>query len=270
MNRHRTAPQSFFATMVLYAERAAILAANVFIIFFIYKVLSWRFSGDRNIYISIALSWALIAYMVLPRLHRFLTKFYVPNYFIGRTRTGDGLLGDPVNIAFNGSAKSLHRAMQNAGWTKADELSTKSTIKMIKSSMLKKSYKHAPVSSLYLFSRKQDFAYQQEIDGNPHKRHHVRFWKVPDGWILPGGYKVDWLAAGTYDRSVGFSSLTFQITHKIGENIDEERDYILSSLQNRHKKISVKIIKNYSTGFRDRNGGGDNIKTDGNLPVVTL
>ena len=38
--------------------------------------------------------WGLLAYLVLPRLHRILTSIYVPDYFIGRTRTSDGLLGD--------------------------------------------------------------------------------------------------------------------------------------------------------------------------------
>ena len=46
--------------------------------------------------------WALVAYLVLPRLHRILTTIYVPDYFIGRARTSDGLLGDPINLAFMG------------------------------------------------------------------------------------------------------------------------------------------------------------------------
>src|SRR5690606_34250153 len=31
--------------------------------------------------------WLALAYIVLPRLHRILTAIYVPDYFIGRTRT---------------------------------------------------------------------------------------------------------------------------------------------------------------------------------------
>ena len=66
------------------------------------------------------------------------------------------------------------------------------------------------MSPLFLFGRMQDFAYQQEVAGNPAKRHHVRFWRTPDGWLLPGGTRVDWLAAGTFDRAVGFSLFTRQ------------------------------------------------------------
>ena len=55
------------------------------------------------------------------------------------------------------------------------------------STLTRRSYGEAPVSPLFLFSRQQDFAYQQEVDGNPAQRHHVRFWQCPDAWLLPGG-----------------------------------------------------------------------------------
>ena len=64
--------------------------------------------------------WVLLAYLVLPRLHRILTTIYVPEYFIGRARTSDGLLGDPVNLALLGEAEQIHAAMAAADWTRAD------------------------------------------------------------------------------------------------------------------------------------------------------
>ena len=33
--------------------------------------------------------WVLLTYLLLPRLHRILTRLYVPGYFIGRARTSD-------------------------------------------------------------------------------------------------------------------------------------------------------------------------------------
>lgn len=87
---------------------------------------------------------------------------------------------------------------------------------------------------------------------------------------MPGGYKVDWLAAGTYDKSVGFSAYTLQFTHKIAENVDEERDYIIESLKTAKATKSVKIIKSYSSGYHHRNGDGDSISTDGAMPIITL
>jgi hypothetical protein len=145
--------------------------------------------------------WVLLTYLLLPRLHRILTRMYVPGYFIGRARTSDGLLGDPVNLALLGQEAQVHAAMTRAGWTRADDLSIRSGMQILTSTLRRRSYHEAPVSPLNLFDRQQDFAYQQEVAGSPSKRHHVRFWRCPEGWMLPGGYEVDWLAAGTYDKA---------------------------------------------------------------------
>jgi cytochrome c oxidase subunit IV len=214
--------------------------------------------------------WVLLTYLLLPRLHRILTKVYVPGYFIGRARTSDGLLGDPVNLALRGHEAQVHAAMTGAGWTRADDLSPASGMRILTSTLSRKSYAEAPVSPLNLFDRQQDFAYQQEVAGSPSKRHHVRFWRCPDGWLLPGGYAVDWLAAGTYDKSVGLSLFTLQVTHKIEENTDIERDYIVDTVRAATREVDVEVIKDFSTGYHSRNGGGDLIITDGDLPIIDV
>jgi hypothetical protein len=214
--------------------------------------------------------WVLLTYLLLPRLHRMLTKVYVPGYFIGRARTSDGLLGDPINLALRGHEAQVHAAMTRAGWTRADDLSLSSGMRILTSTLSRKSYSEAPVSPLQLFDRQQDFAYQQEVAGSPSKRHHVRFWRCPEGWLLPGGYAVDWLAAGTYDKSVGLSLFTLQVTHKIEENTDIERDYIVETVSTATPEVEVEVIEDFSTGYHSRNGGGDLIITDGNLPIIDV
>lgn len=214
--------------------------------------------------------WVLLAYLVLPRLHRILTTIYVPDYFIGRARTSDGLLGDPVNLAFLGEAEQIHAAMTTAGWTLAHPVTLGSSWRIVTSTLTRHSYDEAPVSPLFLFSRPQDFAYQQEVDGNPAQRHHVRFWKCPDGWLLPGGSRVDWLAAGTFDTAVGLSLFTLQITHRIDADTDVERDHIVKTLTTADGRVAVTVLADFSTGYHARNGGGDSIRTDGDLPIVDV
>jgi len=214
--------------------------------------------------------WVLLAYLVLPRLHRILTTIYVPDYFIGRTRTSDGLLGDPVNLAFLGSGEQIEAALRAAGWTKADPVTLASSWRIITSTLRRRSYHEAPVSPLFLFARQQDFAYQQEVDGNPAQRHHVRFWRCPDEWLLPGGRRVDWLAAGTFDTSVGLSLFTLQVTHRIDANTDVERDHIVKTVTDADPRVVVDVIEDFATGYHARNGGGDSIRTDGDLPIVDL
>jgi hypothetical protein len=218
----------------------------------------------------LVLFWVLLTYLLLPRLHRILTRIYVPGYFIGRARTSDGLLGDPVNLALLGHEAQVHQVMTRAGWSRADDLGAASAVGMIRSTLTRRSYPEAPVSPLLLFDRQQDFAYQQEVDNNPAKRHHVRFWKAPEGWMLPGGFTVDWLAAGTYDRSVGLSLFTLQITHKIEANTDIERDYIVDTVTTGSPEVELEVIRDFSTGYHSRNGGGDLIQTDGDLPIIDV
>ncbi len=228
------------------------------------------FGRHHGIIWGVAGIWFVLSYFTIPRIHRRLTKLYLPDYYIGRTRTGDGLLGDPVNLAFYGTKRDVLQAMQSAGWMRADDLNWKSTFKMITRSLSRKSYPHAPVSSLFLFGDKQAFAFQQEVGNTTSKRHHIRFWKSPRGWYLPGGFKADWLAAATYDRRVGFSAFTFQITHKIEADIDKERDHVIRTLRPTGYVERVDMRENFSSAYHDRNGGGDLIETDGGMPFVHI
>lgn len=258
------------ASLVRLLDQAFFIFAGVATVWLAVLVFLYSWQVGWWYVVFFLLFWIVVAYFALPRLHRILSQIYVPNYFFGRTRTSDGLLGDPVNLALRGNADQVHAAMLRAGWVRADDLTARSTWRMMMALLTRRSYHQAPVSPLLLFGRPQDFAYQQEVDGSPGKRHHVRFWRCPKGWLLPGGHQVDWLAAGTYDKSVGVSLFTLQITHKIDENTDIERDYIVASVRRANAAADLTVIHDFSTGYHSRNGGGDTIITDGHLPVLEL
>lgn len=258
------------ADPVRFIDRAfflfATLASGWLAFLLIHKLVT---AGWRELWYFIPF-WLTVTYLLLPRIHTLLSRIYLPGYFIGRTRTREGVLGDPVNVALLGSADQIHTAMMRAGWHLADELDIRTGLRIVTHTLGQKTYPDAPVSSLYLFGRRHAFTYQQEVEGNPKKRHHVRFWPTPEGWLLPGGTDVDWLAAGTYDRSVGLSLFTGQVTHRIAADVDTERDHIVSTLTNANPEIEVKVLRNFSSGYHHRNGGGDRIETDGDLPIVDL
>ena len=237
--------------------------------------LAWLLIGsgwhlDPWLALNSVLFWAVLAYLAIPRVHQVLTWLYVPDYFIGRTRTPDGLLGDPVNLAVHGDEDDIHAAMRAAGWVRADAITPRSALRIVVSSLLRRSYPAAPVSTLMLFGRGQDFAYQKEVEGNPSQRHHVRFWHTPAGWVLPGGRSVDWLAGATYDRSVGLSALTFQVTHKIDADIDIERNFVVDDVRWANAEADLGVWPDFFTAYHDKNGGGDRVETDGDLYVLDL
>ncbi|MBW9211042.1 LssY C-terminal domain-containing protein [Mumia sp. zg.B21] len=214
--------------------------------------------------------WVFVAYLLLPRLHRIFTHIYLPDYFIGQARTSDGRIGDPVNLAWRGREAQLHKVMSTAEWVRADDLDFRAGRRIVTSTLSRRSYPEAPVSPLVLFDRQQDFAYEREVAGSPSRRHHVRFWRCPEGWMLPGGFAVDWLAAATYDRRVGLSTFTLQVTHKIDAHVDVERDFVVSSVTRAVPAVDVSVIDHFSSGYHSRNGGGDVVETDGDLPVVDV
>ena len=237
--------------------------------------LAWLLIGsgwhlEPLLVVNSLLFWAVLAYLALPRLHQVLTWLYVPDYFIGRTRTADGLLGDPVNLAVRGDEEDIHEAMEAAGWVRAEPITLRTSWRMVVSALLRRSYPAAPVSNLLLFKRTQSFAYQKEVEGNPSQRHHIRFWYCPPGWVLPGGGRVDWLAAATYDRAVGLSVLTFQVTHKIDADIDIERDFVVDDVRWANAAAELEIWPDFFTAYHDKNGGGDRVVTDGALHVLDL
>ncbi len=220
--------------------------------------------------ISLAIFWLALAYYALPRIHRFLSIIYVPHYFIGRSRTADGLLADPVNMAIRGNEEQLLKAMSKAGWRRADPITLRTSLKIIVTILRRRSYEQAPVSDMFVFGKKQDFAFQKEVDGNPAKRHHVRFWSVPEGVYLPGGYAVDWVGAATYDDAVGFSLFTLQITHSIDGDVDAERDFVVQTIKQGRRAKKIQRIDHFFPSYKHRNGGGDTFFTDGSMVIVDL
>ncbi len=250
--------------------RLAFFATVVLGFYVIYRLLlEQSLDGSQQIWPLLGL-WIITAYIVVPRIHRILSKYYVPNYFVGRVRSPSGFLSDPINVAFIGKEDTLHKAMKQAGWSLADPLNLKTMARTVYATILKQSYPNAPVGNMYLFNRKHDFAYEIEVNGTPNERHHIRFWKTPNNWYLPGGHEADWLAAATYDTHVGIKVATGQIDHFIMEDIDKERDFVVSSVESSGYTKDVEIVEHFTNAYHDRNNGGDRIKTDGSLPFITL
>jgi hypothetical protein len=196
--------------------------------------------------VAVAVTYGLAAYVILPRVIRMSLKVlhrqHVPEY----TTTGDGLPGDPINIALIGTLPQLRAAFAAIGWTEADKLGLASSWRMAKAFVLNQPYPSAPFSTLFLFARGQDIGFQKAIDNSPRKRHHVRFWSIsqaavektlgtPDFWLHTQRAADDeqslWVGAATRDTGFSLTWLSFQITHRTAADTNAERDLILSALQ---------------------------------------
>jgi hypothetical protein len=220
--------------------------------------------------VALALAGALLAYLVVAYLvmplvwEGYARRHPALDETPGITLTGDKHPGDPINVAVIGTEGDFQAAMQAAGWFAADPLGLKSDVKIAADTVLKRPYDTAPVSSLYLWGRKEDLAFEQPVGNDPRKRHHVRFWKSD---------KVDrqgrplWAGSATYDERVGLSHTTGEITHHIAVNVDTERDHLFADLQQSGKLAESWLVDGFHKTLEGRNGGGDLWRTDGRLLV---
>jgi hypothetical protein len=214
------------------------------------------------------LLYLVVAYVLMPFVWtRYIRRHPALEDLPGITHTGDGHPGDPINVALIGTKTDLIKIMLAAKWHPADPLSLRSSLEIAEASVLKRSYDDAPVSSLYLFGRKQDLAFEQPVGDSPRHRHHVRFW-VTDR-VDPDGRPV-WVGSAVYDERVGLSRTTGQVTHVTAANVDAERDYLFADLEKTGDLEERYVAEGFHKQLEGRNGGGDPWRTDGNLYVGVI
>jgi hypothetical protein len=224
-----------------------------------------------RVFLALTVALALyftVAYLVMPlwwsryeRRHPALAD--VPSV----THTGSGIPADPINVMLIGSRSEVMKIMVAARWYPADPLTLKSCLEIAEATVLKRPYDAAPVSNLFLWGRKEDLAFEKPVGDDPRQRHHVRFWesdkKDNDG-------RPAWLGAAIYDRKVGFSDTTGQITHHTGADIDAERNYLIDDLKMTGDLADVHFEIGFRKVLSGHNGGGDPWFTDGNLAIAVI
>ena len=183
------------------------------------------------------------------------------------TTTAQGRQGDAINVAFIGTEEELHRMFAAAGWYAADPITMETSIRIAADVVVHKPYAHAPVSDLYVWDRKQDAAFEQPVGDSPKQRHHVRFWCSRE--VDRQGEPL-WLGAATYDERVELSRTTGGITHKIGPEIDRERNKLVNDAARAGVLDGYYWVDPFHKDRQGRNGGGDPYVTDGRLAVGVI
>lgn len=208
------------------------------------------------------------AYVLMPTLWKgYARRHPALEDLPGITYTGSGIPGDPVNVALIGTKADLVKIMLAAKWYPADPLSLRSCLEIAEATVLKRPYDEAPVSSLFLFGRKEDIAFEQPVGDNPRQRHHVRFWESSK---VDGDGRPIWIGAAVFDDGVGISHRTGQVTHHTAANVDGERDFLFRDLQQTGMLEEEYFVDDFHKTREGRNGGGDPWRTDGKLVVGVI
>jgi LssY-like putative type I secretion system component LssY len=183
------------------------------------------------------------------------------------TRTAQGIPGDPINVGLVGSKADVLCAMHAAGWYPADPITLRSSLEIVGSVVLDRPYRHAPVSNLFYEGRREELAFERPVGRSADRRQHVRFWEV----LKQGeeGRPV-WLGAATFDRRVGFSHYTGQVTHHIAPDVDAERDALTNDLKAAKVVEAIYEVSGVGPTVLGRNGEGDPYYTDGEVEISRL
>jgi len=161
----------------------------------------------------------------------------------------------------------VQAALDAATWHVADTDNKKAVLNALMETYDNKDYLAMPMSTLYLFGRKQDFGYEMaEPIAMVASRHHFRIWKAPFTW---NGSEV-WCGAGTHDIGFAKDKRNNNVTHKIDPAVDGERDNIGGSLQKANKAKMLSYYLPPDPVQDARNATGDDYHSDGRLLVIFL
>jgi LssY C-terminus len=215
----------------------------------------------------ILVCYGIIAYVLLPQTWAHYEHQKGLAGFSMLTRTAQGIPGGPLNVGLVGSKEDVLCAMHAAAWYPADPITLRSSLEIIGSVVLDRPYRDAPVSSLFYDGRREDLAFEKPDGRSADRRHHVRFWEV-----LKRGEegRPVWLGSVTFDRDVGLSRDTGQVTHHIAPDIDAARDGLTDDLKAAKVSVAIYEISGIGPTLNGRNGEGDPYYTDGEIKISSL
>lgn len=177
--------------------------------------------------------------------------------------------GDPLNLVLVGDAADLHYAFAARNWHTVEMTYLQSAEKTIKSFMFGDKYRYSPVSPLYAFGRKQDYALQK-ARASISQRNHLRLWLTP--WKV--AEKPVWIGQVSRDIGVHMTSQSpIFFTRKVDPDVDEDRNYLLEDLLLTGQVSALGYVAGLGESSKEQplsNLTGDTYFTDGLRVVVFL
>ncbi len=177
--------------------------------------------------------------------------------------------GDPLNFVLISPEGAAMKAFVRAGWDETRAMTTGSALTTAGAAVFGKTYRHAPISPLYVFGRPQDLGLQK-ARWNIHQRNHLR------AWLAPVTFRGDLVWVGQISRDIG-SRLTTKsptlTTHKIDPDVDDARDSLILEMFYARALEAFALAGGVGEAPPDdprRNLTGDPWFTDGQRAVIFL
>jgi LssY C-terminus len=175
-----------------------------------------------------------------------------------------GNQGGPVNLVLIGSKGEIRAAFEKAGWTVAQDQNADSLWKTFEAVIKGKGYDAAPMSTLYLYGRPEEMAFEKMLNTFT-MRHHLRIWKAPVAG--PDGRQV-WLVAADHDN--GFDIRPGVISHSVDPQVDLERAKVGADLGMTGMVAAEELVSVSNPARSGLTATGGQWESDGKLLVVDL
>ena len=179
-----------------------------------------------------------------------------------RVKSKKGNEGGPTNLVLIGSRKEANTAFEKAGWTAAKDQDANSLWKTFEAVIKGKGYDAAPMSTLYMYGRPEDMAFEKMLNTFTH-RHHLRIWRAPA--TAPDGRQI-WLVVA--DRDNGFDVRPGVISHSVDPLVDLERAKVGADLGMTGLVAAEELVSVSHPARSGLTATGGKWESDGRLLVV--
>src|SRR5208283_856892 len=188
----------------------------------------------------------------------------VMTYLPPRVLNGEGREGDMVNLIFIARSEDLQAAFERAGWVKTDKWQP-----MMAWHLLSQRTHDAklPMARFYLFGRTQDYSYAlPDPTAVVSRRHHLRIWKTESE---VNGYPI-WAGAATHDVAIIIAKQGRLINHSIDPQVDTERDFIGTNLEDTHLVGHQEYLHSGDPVFEAETTSGETYYSDSRILLLDL
>ena len=177
--------------------------------------------------------------------------------------------GDPLNFVIVGESADVLNSLSRSGWSFTHRIDFRTIRREVGAAIAGTSYPVAPVSSLYVFDRKQDVALQR-ARRSISQRNHMRLWQAPFRFEE----RPVWVGQVSRDIGVKVTPKSPTLTtHIIDPQVDATREYLLHSLIAQGFVERFGFVKGSASGTPAApryNLTGDPYHSDGMRLVVML
>ncbi|TAM80097.1 MAG: hypothetical protein EPN47_16530 [Acidobacteria bacterium] len=180
-----------------------------------------------------------------------------------RVKNKKGDRGGPTNLVLVGSRQEIREAFKKAGWTAAQDQDANSLWRTFEAVVKGKGYDAAPMSTLYMYGRPEDMAFEKMLNTFTH-RHHLRVWKAP---AAADGRQI-WLVVADHDN--GFDVRPGVISHSVDPDVDLERAKVGADLGMTGLVAAEELVSVSNPALSGVTATGGKWESDGRLLVVDL